>query len=529
MVSAHSISRIKGNILITLCLAAILLAGLTFPAAAVVGDYNGDNKSEVISVYSYDNQTTRIWGFKGDISLLAPDLLWTSNTGKWDGGRSKTEAGNFDGDGNGWCDVAILYDYGGDTSRLWNFISDGTKLTPNLAWSSAPGGFNAARAKITAGDYNNDGRCDLAMLYDYGGSTSRLWLFVSDGSKFTPHIAWASSPGSFNTARVKITTGDYDGDGVDDICMLYDYGGATARAWTFISDGNALPKFNPNEAWYSGKGNFDVHSAKMVSGRFNNDIYSDIATLYGYGNSTSRIWTMIADGGSPPRFTPNQAWYSNPGNFDTSRSKMVGGDFDSDGFSDIGILYNYRSATSRVWTFKSSGDPQPQFTPAAAWYSGAGKWEWYRTKLAGGSTFIPRYVLSAAKSIDINLSSQTLTCYENSLLEWDEDAYIWTNKAVFSTLVSSGRSPFDTPAGNFSVYYKDPSVDMSGFGGTAEYYYVPNVPYVLWFTGNYSIHGAYWHNDFGNVRSHGCVNTPVDAAAWIYSWAPVGTPVNVHY
>lgn len=529
MKSSTKIFRLITNILMTLCLSVVFLAGTCLPVMAAVSDYNGDGKSEVISVYNYDNQTTRIWGFKGDIGSLSPDLLWTSDPGCWDAGRSKTVSGNFDGDVTNHGDTAVLYDYGGSTSRLWNFISDGTKLTPSLAWASTPGGFDANRAKITSGDFNHDGKSDVAMLYDYGGSTSRLWLFISDGTNLSPNLSWSSTPGGFDASRVKITSGDYDGDGVDDVAMLYDYGGATSRIWTFISDGNAMPQFTVNEAWFGGASNFDVSMAKIVSGRFNNDANSDIAVLYDYGRSTSRIWTMISDGGSTPKFTPSQAWFSGTGNFDAFRSKITAGDFNNDGFTDIGLMYNYDGATSRVWTFRSDGNPAPTVTPADAWYSGAGRWDWFRTRLANSSTFIPRFAISGAKLIDINLSSQTLYCYENSLYEWDEGAYTWINRAVFSCLTSSGRPPFDTPAGNFAVYAKDVTTDMSGFGGTAEYYYVPNVPYVLWFNGNYSIHGAYWHNDFGHVRSHGCVNVPVDAGAWIFGWAPVGTPVNVHY
>ena len=66
---------------------------------------------------------------------------------------------------------------------------------------------------------------------------------------------------------------------------------------------------------------------------------------------------------------------------------------------------------------------------------------------------------------------------------------------------------------------------MSGPG-----YYAPYVPYVMWFLNNmYSIHGAYWHNNFGRPVSHGCVNLPMAASAWMFYWTPVGTPVSIHY
>jgi lipoprotein-anchoring transpeptidase ErfK/SrfK len=64
-----------------------------------------------------------------------------------------------------------------------------------------------------------------------------------------------------------------------------------------------------------------------------------------------------------------------------------------------------------------------------------------------------------------------------------------------------------------------------------ESWVVPDVPHAMYFNGSVALHGTYWHNLFGSgVRiSHGCVNLPLDAAAWLYDWAPVGTTVDVHY
>ena len=59
-------------------------------------------------------------------------------------------------------------------------------------------------------------------------------------------------------------------------------------------------------------------------------------------------------------------------------------------------------------------------------------------------------------------------------------------------------------------------------------YYTKNVPWVMYYNGDEALHGTYWHNNFGTPMSHGCVNMPVDAAAFVYSWAPRGTEVWVH-
>jgi len=51
----------------------------------------------------------------------------------------------------------------------------------------------------------------------------------------------------------------------------------------------------------------------------------------------------------------------------------------------------------------------------------------------------------------------------------------------------------------------------------------------MYFYEGYSLHGTYWHHNFGHPMSHGCVNMRTSDAAWLYNWASVGTLVNIHY
>jgi lipoprotein-anchoring transpeptidase ErfK/SrfK len=60
-------------------------------------------------------------------------------------------------------------------------------------------------------------------------------------------------------------------------------------------------------------------------------------------------------------------------------------------------------------------------------------------------------------------------------------------------------------------------------------FYLPDVPYTMYFYEGYGIHGTYWHNNFGHPMSHGCVNMRTSEAEWMFNWASVGTLVNVHY
>ena len=115
------------------------------------------------------------------------------------------------------------------------------------------------------------------------------------------------------------------------------------------------------------------------------------------------------------------------------------------------------------------------------------------------------------KWIEINLSNQTLTA-------WQGDT------SVMYTSISSGRGGTPTVTGRFAIGNKYQAQRMSGPG-----YDLPGVPWVMYFYGSYAIHGAYWHNNFGTPMSHGCVNMRVNESEMLYSWAPPGTEVYVHY
>ncbi len=124
--------------------------------------------------------------------------------------------------------------------------------------------------------------------------------------------------------------------------------------------------------------------------------------------------------------------------------------------------------------------------------------------------------ISDAKWIEVDLSEQKLRAWEGGRL-------------FLETLISSGLPGTPTPKGEFRIWIKLRATKMEG-GSGRHYYYLPNVPYVMYFENDqvagwrgYGLHGTYWHNDFGRPKSHGCVNLPTPAAKQLYEWA---TPVS---
>ncbi|RLC98900.1 MAG: hypothetical protein DRI77_03980 [Chloroflexi bacterium] len=123
----------------------------------------------------------------------------------------------------------------------------------------------------------------------------------------------------------------------------------------------------------------------------------------------------------------------------------------------------------------------------------------------------PSSVHGNVRWIDIDLTQQRLTAYEGQTL-------------VRAVAVSTGLPYTPTPIGQFRIWTKLRYDDMSGPS-----YYLPNVPYVMYFYRGYGLHGTYWHSNFGHPMSHGCVNLFTPDAEWLFNWASIGTLVNIHY
>jgi len=149
---------------------------------------------------------------------------------------------------------------------------------------------------------------------------------------------------------------------------------------------------------------------------------------------------------------------------------------------------------------------------------------WFASKdlrtIAKPST-LPNFAVKSTRWIDISLLQQTLVLYEGT-------------RPVYATLVSTGRDglgepgkTLSTPQGLFRVYQKHVTTTMDSDVADSEFE-MRDVPWVMYFRSGYAIHGAYWHDDFGRARSHGCVNlAPIDAR-YVFRWSAPEVPEHWH-
>ncbi len=129
-------------------------------------------------------------------------------------------------------------------------------------------------------------------------------------------------------------------------------------------------------------------------------------------------------------------------------------------------------------------------------------------------TEAPFETTKTERNIEVNLSNQTVTLYQNGQVYQH-----WS--------MSSGKSGWETHTGNFRIGWKTAMQDMGCVPGYD--WCTKDVPWVAYFNGDEGFHGTYWHSNFGTPMSHGCINLTIANAKLLYDWAYRGTEVSVHY
>jgi lipoprotein-anchoring transpeptidase ErfK/SrfK len=145
--------------------------------------------------------------------------------------------------------------------------------------------------------------------------------------------------------------------------------------------------------------------------------------------------------------------------------------------------------------------------------------QWIEQRLVAKAHPVARPEGVSGHWIAVDLYEQTLVAYED-------------DQPVFATIIASGLSGWETNEGLFEVWYRVPSGSMSGSFGAPDAYALQSVPWTMYFDGDISLHGTYWHDGFGYRHSHGCVNLSISDSRWLFEWsgdavAPVNEDGNV--
>lgn len=199
----------------------------------------------------------------------------------------------------------------------------------------------------------------------------------------------------------------------------------------------------------------------------------------------------------------------------------IGSLYDKKSYEPFVVNKSISGGGTRAWSAGSGATGNYVLTKSFIFTNSAYDKEGAKVTTSSGDITVrcpakPALPFGGGKYIEVNLSTQYLIAWQNG-------------ERINETYVSTGRPGFDTPTGTWYVNTKLLSQTMSGCI-QGECYYVPDVPWVMYFTDwGHALHGTYWHSNFGQTMSHGCVNLPLDFAEWLYYWTPIGTPVVIHY
>jgi hypothetical protein len=134
---------------------------------------------------------------------------------------------------------------------------------------------------------------------------------------------------------------------------------------------------------------------------------------------------------------------------------------------------------------------------------------------------MPKWATQGARWIDVSIAKQVLLAYDGT-------------KPAYATLISSGEAGMGDPEtsksttrGIFRIHTKHLTTTMAS-KVVGEEFELKDIPYVEYFEEGYALHAAYWHDDFGTPRSHGCINLAPEDARWLFQWTEPQLPPGWH-
>ena len=393
--------------------------------------------------------------------------------------------------GSDGIDEIILGTGPGLTPEVLLYRQDGSMISSFYAYAeSFMGGVNVA-----VGDTDNDGEIEIVTGAMYSGGP-HVRIFDSYGNLEGEFFAYdAAFRGGVNVA-----VGDVNNDSVDEIIVGAGITGGP-HVKVFTAQGEMLAEiFTASSLEDTGAvvAAADVNGdgdAEIITGRAG---YSDTRVQLFDWKENTLSYVLAIDAFEDNHYGVN----------------VFGGDIDNDGMDEIGV--GAKGGDSGIVFYEMTGRKALELDPFDT-------------------------LSSASASVIINSDPVIVTIGSEQLTTNEEGQYIYIDlerQTLFayqdgalqnSFLISGGTTYYPSPTGDYEVMEKILWKDYTWYFGDedARNYDLSDVQYNLKFKNMYYIHSAYWHNNFGNPMSHGCINTSHEDAEWIYNWADVGATVEV--
>lgn len=275
-----------------------------------MGDFTGDGRRDIATLYgSGSSATVHIWKSTGSGLQFQSGMTWSSTSYSLSQVGNRFVAGDFSGDG--FDDLAIFYQYTSPSSygQIHIITSSGTSLSWAGAWTTT-GSYklNQVAGRMAAGDFNRDGRSDIAVLYDYGSNHVQIHTWLSSGSalSWSSGFNWDSTAYTASAVGDRFVAGDLNGDGRTDLAALFQ-SGSSAIVQVWPSSGSSFGWGGDNGWRTQSSYTLSNVAGRMVVTDVTGEGYADLATFYSTGTNSSRIDVWTSSGST---LGTKQVWFT---------------------------------------------------------------------------------------------------------------------------------------------------------------------------------------------------------------------------
>ncbi|WP_405059359.1 RICIN domain-containing protein [Kribbella sp. NBC_01505] len=322
------------------------------PPPQVRGDVNGDGRADVQAVLDHGNGRTSVWNLvAGGNGLLGGQIGWDSgDSGGYPLDRTRSVPGDFDGDGR--SDVALFREEAGRRMSLRLLESDGNGYVAaaSPSWVSGPDSWTHSMARIASGDVDGDHRSDLAVQVNNGDGTWKVLVFR--GGALGAPTEWLRATGDWALSSLQLA--DLNGDGSDDLVTQKTTANCRTVSELYRSTGTAFAA-TPVVLHDSGAGAYCLDRSRTTVGDVDGDGRDDLIAAYDYSDTDLGVVVFRSTGTPSQPTLTSSVWWRTPGEFDPAKVALSAGDFTGDGKDDLAILASTANGGRAAYLLNSSG------------------------------------------------------------------------------------------------------------------------------------------------------------------------------
>jgi hypothetical protein len=330
-----------------------------FGVSLATGDFNADGKDDLaVGAQEYNaDYTGRAYIFYGG-SMISENASGADVilTGEAVGGHFGVSLAVGDFNANGKDDLVVGANYlTSSTGRAYIFYG-GSMISENASGAdvilTGGGTFDYFGTSLVTGDFNTDGKADLAVgAFGYSGEQGRAYIFYG-GSMISEDASGADITLTGEVANTRfgfaLTAGDFNTDGRIDVAVgaLF-YSTNTGRAYIFYNDGSIPTTAATADIILTGEATSNYFGSSLNSGDFNADGKTDLAIgAYGYASNKGRAYI----------YTFNDPVITGETTSNFFGASLASGDFNADGKADLAVgAYGYSTNTGRAYIFYNDG------------------------------------------------------------------------------------------------------------------------------------------------------------------------------